>query len=308
MIFFFCGPNTFASRRKMDEIVARYTKKTGSDFGLERINGSEVSYKDLEAALLAVPLLSSSRLVIIDRLSENKAVSPRVEELLDKIPESTVAIFYEAEVDERSLYFKAMHKKAKGVKFAQPDKNQLAAWIGREVEKLGGKVDRPTIHLLIERAGEDQWRLEQEIVKLVSYQKEVTVDVIEKLVVSNEHQDVFKLVEAVAGHQTKKALGVYRGLLSDQVGEVYILSMIIWQLRNLLLAKTAGNLTPPELAKKAGMSPYVAGKVMAARRNYEEEDLKEAYLLAIDTDYRVKSGQGEPSWLVEDLIYKLSSR
>lgn len=292
----------------MQEIIARYTKKTGSDFGLERINGAEVSYKELEGALLAVPLLSSSRLVIIDRLSENKTVKERVEELLDKIPESTVAIFYEAEVDERSLYFKAMHKKAKGVKFGQLDKNQLAAWVKREVEKHGGSIERLEIHSLIERAGDDQWRLEQEVLKLVNYQKNVTPETIDKLVVASEHQDVFKLVEAIAAHQVKKALGVYRGLLSDQANEVYILSMIIWQLRNLLLAKTAGSLTPPELAKKAGMSPYVAGKVMAARRNYEEEDLKEAYLLAIDTDYKIKSGQGEPSWLVEDLIYKLSSR
>jgi DNA polymerase III delta subunit len=83
--------------------------------------------------------------------------------------------------------------------------------------------------------------------------------------------------------------------------------MITWQLRNLLLAKTAGVSNPNELAKMAGLSPYVAGKALQKQRNLSEAMLKQAFFEAVETDYKIKSGQGDPQQLVEDLIYGVAT-
>ncbi|HSH31711.1 MAG TPA: DNA polymerase III subunit delta [Candidatus Saccharimonadales bacterium] len=307
MIFFFYGPNSFAARRKLRDMMAAYVKKTGSDFGLERVDGAATTIDGLATTLLAMPFLASSRLVIIEELSANKAVADKLGKLLERVPESTVAVFYDSEVDQRTSYFKTMLKQTKAVKFDKLAVPQLTAWIKREVEKQGGTIDRPAISLLIEAAGEDQWRLEQETIKLVSYNPTVTRETIQLLVTRSDTQTIFELVDAMTAGNIKKALVMFRGLVADKTNEIYILTMVTWQLRNLLLAKTAGPLTQSELAKRAGMSPYVAGKALVKQREFSEAALVAAFLAAIETDYSIKSGQGQADQLVENLIYRVAA-
>lgn len=308
MVFFFYGPNSFASRRKLQEMVATFVQKTGSDIGLERISGPQTDIRSLASALQATPFLSSSRLVIIEYLSQNKSAAEKVAQLLKQIPNTTVAVFYESDVDGRTTYFKTMSSLPNAVKFEPLPLSQLQAWVKREVQRLGGAIDKPTLDLLLEFASDDQWRLEQELVKLVNYRPQISAETVRELVVPNQNLDIFNLVESMSSGKTAAAIKAFHGLLSDQANEVYILSMIIWQLRNLLLAKTAGNMTSAELAKKAGMSPYVATKALDRQRGFAEETLRQSFQAAIETDYKIKTGQGEPVHLVENLIYHLSSR
>ncbi len=302
-VFFFWGPNSFAARQKLREMVDTYVKKNG-DTGLERIDGPTVDDQRLTSSLTAAPFLADSRLVIIENLGQNKTVAG-IDKLLDQIPESTVAVFFEDNADQRTSFFKTLNKKAKPVKFDTLAPPKLEVWTKQEFEKLGGKIDQPAVKKLVEITGDDQWRLNNEIQKLVNFGEVIGVKEIEELVVESPTQTIFELVDATAAGKLKEALSMYRGLLEQQLNEHYILTMLIWQLRNLVMAKLAGTITSDELAKKAGMSPYVAGKVMAKRSNYDEQTLKKAFLKAVETDYLIKSGQGESEVMVEQLIYEL---
>lgn len=281
--------------------------KTGSDMGLERIDGQNVTADVLLNALTAVPFLATSRLVIIEDLGSNKGLASKIDELIRDVPETTVALFYETEVDQRTAYYKTMISKAKPVKFESLTSSGLSRWVRLEVERLKGQIDTAAIAKLIDIVGDDQWRLEQEIMKLVNYRARVSVESVDAMVIQTPQQTIFDLVEAMSGKRVKTAVSIFRDLIAQRTNEVYILSMIIWQLRNLLLAKTAGTITQVELAKRAGMSPYVAGKALVRQRDFSEEDLQQAYLAAIRTDYELKSGQGEPEELVERLIYRVST-
>lgn len=307
MIFFFYGPNTYASRREVRKIADAYVKKTGGDLGLERVDGSETDLKALTSSLQAMPFLATSRLVIIDRLSQNKATAEAAIKLIDQIPETTVAIFYEDQPDQRTAYFKAFSKLKNAIKFELLSTHKLVQWVKTEVQNQGGEIDNQAVTLLLDLAGEDQWRLEQEITKLVNYNPEISRESVKEMVASSPTEDIFGLVEAVAVGRAGDGLKVFRDLLDQQVNEIYILSMIIWQLRNLLLAKVAGNRTPAQLAKEVGMSPYVASKAMARRNQFSEAQLKAAFLEAVETDYLIKSGQGDAEQLIENLIYNLAN-
>jgi hypothetical protein len=54
------------------------------------------------------------------------------------------------------------------------------------------------------------------------------------------------------------------------------------------------------------MSPYVAGKMMAAQSGVSEEALKQAYVAAADCEYDIKSGRIKAEAAVEQLIYRVS--
>jgi len=178
----------------------------------------------------------------------------------------------------------------------------------REAAAAGAEIERPAVGRLIDMAGEDQWRLSGEIAKLAAHHSPITVADINLLVEESHAETIFNLVEAMTAGEVGGALRLYRQLRQDGLSEVYMLSMIIWQLRNLLLAKAAGKVSPPELAKAAGMSPFVAGKALTKRHLFSEEQLKTGFLQAVDTDYQIKSGAGAADLLVEQLLYHLAGR
>jgi DNA polymerase-3 subunit delta len=262
----------------------------------------------LAAALRAAPFLASSRLVVVEGLSGNKGLGSGANggglaETLAAVPKSTVAVFVEPAIDQRTVVFKTLSKSDKVVKFEALAPTKLPVWIAAEARRLGGSIEPATARLLVEMAGGDQWRLAEEIQKLVNYDPAVTAGTVRELVEPSVEQSVFEMVEAMSAGRTAAALDGYRRLLAARQGEIYVLTMIQWQLRNLLLAKAApAGLTQAELAREAGMSPYVAGKAAAACRRHSLEALSRAYRAAADCEQDIKTGRARAEEAVERLI------
>jgi len=307
MTFFFYGPNTYALRQQVLQMMAAYEAKTGSDIGLERVDGAGVKPRELVATLQAAPFLATSRLVVVDGLANNKAISEKLADMLSAVPSSTVAVFVEREIDQRTALFKALSRADKVVKFEPLSGSQLIAWIQTEVTKLGGRIERSAAQELLNLAGDDQWRLAGELSKLVNYDAQITVETVRRLVTASIDQSVFDMVEAMTAGRSDAALRGYRRLIANKENELYILTMIQWQLRNLLLAKTAPSLTQAELAKAVGMSPYVAGKMLSAHRRHNETTLKNAYQTAAECEFDIKSGRLKPEAAVEQLVYQVAA-
>jgi DNA polymerase-3 subunit delta len=306
MIFFFYGANTYEGRQQLAKLRSQYQQKSGSDLGLERIDGSKATLNQIRAAVQAVPFLANSRLVIIEQLAANKSVSTKIADIIRDVPATTIAVFYDPAVDQRTAYFKTLSAKARTVEFGPLSQSKLVQWAQRTIGAEGGQIDRPALGRLLELVGEDQWRLSNEIVKLVQYNPHITAENVAAMVESSQVESIFNLVEAMTMGRAQEALRLYHQLREDGQSEMYILSMVIWQLRNLLLAKAAGKITPPLLAKQAAMSPYVAAKMLAKRHLYTEEQLTAVFSRAVDTDYRIKTGAGEGGTLVEQLIFEVA--
>lgn len=308
MTLFFYGPNSYARRQQLSQMMTAYVAKAGSDFGLERIDGAAVKARDLIGLLQAMPFMANSRLVVIDGVAANKAVAAKLPELLALVPVSTVTVFVEREIDQRTAAFKALSRADKVMKFEPLAGPALAAWVRHEVGELGGTADASAVRQLIELAGDDQWRLSSEVNKLVHYEPAITSANVKAMVAPSIQQSIFELVEAMTSGRVKEALATYGGLLRARESEHYVLTMVQWQLRNLLLAKTAPpGTTQAELAKAAGMSPYVAGKMLSAQRRYQDGALRRAVVAAANCEQAIKTGQLAAEAAVEQLIYQVAA-
>jgi DNA polymerase-3 subunit delta len=306
MIFFFYGPNSYARRQQVGQMIVQYTKKTGSDIGLERIDGSTVKLDTLRADIMAVPFLTTSRFVIVEGVSTNKSVTLKLPELIAMAPTSTVVVFVEREIDQRTLVFKELKKADKVMKFDQLARPQLMNWLKREVESQKATIDSSAINALLEACGDDQWRLSQEINKLANFDPVISVKAIREMVTPSVEQSIFELVESMTAGRGDVAITGYHRLLRMKESELGVLAMIQWQLRNLLLAKTAMAMSSSELAKATGMSPYVAGKMQTAQRRLTQDRLLVAFKQAADCEYDIKSGRIKGEIAVEQLIFRVA--
>ena len=306
MLFLFYGENNYAMRKKLDEMIARYLEKTGSDLGLERFDGAKIEAETLISAMTSVPFLVTSRLIITSNLSLNKTTAEAVLQSLDRVPDSSVVVFYEPNIDQRTKFFKSLKKIAKVAEFTALPLPKLIAWIRKTTLDLNGEIDSSNSQFLIEYTGNDQWRLWQELNKLVNFQKNITQDSIRALVEPSFSQTIFDLVEAVARGKTKIAITSYQGLRANKAQPLYILSMIGWQLRNLLVVKAAGGRALAKVASEAKISPFVLQKAQTVARSIPLEALQTAYLQVSKTDYQLKTTSIDADVAVEQLLVEIT--
>ena len=306
MIFFFYGANSYARNEQVNKMKAQYFKKTGSDFGFEILDGSTIKLEVLRSTLTTSPFLATSRLVVVEDISVNKLVASKLESLLPLVPSSTVVVFSEREIDKRTTIFKELSKTDKVMNFEPLSRAQLISWIKKEVSRMDATIDSSAITELLDACGDDQWRLAQEINKLANYGTAITTKSIRELVLPSVEQTIFQLVESMSAGRGDVAIKGYHRLIQMKESELGILSMIQWQLRNLLFAKSAMGMTSSELAKATGMKPYVAGKMQVIQRKVTQERLVEAFKQSVDCEQDIKSGKIPAELAVEQLIYRVA--
>lgn len=236
----------------------------------------------------------------------NKDIVASVIANLNRVPEVNVVVFYERQADQRTKGFKDLVKVTRAKKFEPLEGSRLVQWLRKTAQDKGGSFDSETAQYLIERAGNDQWRLSQEIAKLINYESKVSKDAIKQLVEPVFEQTIFDLIEAVSDGQLKRALELYQGLRNNKAEPLYILSMLGWQLHNLLIVKAAEELPASEIAKDFGMSPFVINKTRRLNGRVDFDTLNLTYDSVIETDFKLKTGGGEPDLLMEQLIINLA--
>jgi DNA polymerase-3 subunit delta len=311
MIIFFYGEDDFRLKQAIKKLKEKFISASLGDTNLAVLEGKTVAFNELVRQILAMPFLSRTRLVIIENLISDgkKDIHEKVIEFLPKVPSTTVLVFTETKPDKRTALFKKLVKADKLQEFKLLEEEQLRRWIRKELEVRSTKYEEGTITKLIEYVGNDLWRMTNEIQKLTTYNRELSTKNIELLVKSQVESDIFKMVDAVGQKNLKVALKECQNLLLTGANELYILSMIVYQYRNLLIIKdlqerSRGNVNSWALAKKACLHPYVVQKTLVQAKNFSLSDLKKSYRTLLDFDWRLKTGKIEGKAALSLLLAK----
>ena len=151
--------------------------------------------------------------------------------------------------------------------------------------------------------------IDKELEKLLCYtlKKEVIeAGDVRAVVTERPENKVFEMVDAIAGHDRKKALDLYSGLLALKEPPMRILYLLMRQFRILLAVKELSKkgYSSFDIAKKAGIPEFAVRKHQAQAGGFSEETalfmLQEGALLEED----VKTGKMQDKIAVEILIIK----
>jgi len=299
------GEDNFRAKQKIKQIKEKYVSASLGDTNLKIIEGKEVSFDQIVREIWAIPFLAKSRLLIIKNLLKEgkKDTQEKTAEFLKKIPSSTVVFFQEDGLpDKRTVLYKRLNQPGKAQEYKLLEEEQLKRWIKKEVEGRGGEIESDAVALLAEYVGPDLWRMTNEINKLIAYRLSQKPEIINiedvKLLVSPEiKSDIFKLIDAIGAKNFRAAISEYEKLLKAGENELYILSMIVYQFRNLLIVKDLIERSPRidrwQIAKKTGLHPFVVQKTLYQIKNFTLDKLKEIYGALLDFDVAIKTGKME---------------
>jgi DNA polymerase-3 subunit delta len=326
MFIFLYGEDTFLSSRKLQEIVNGYKKVHKTGLNLIYFDCQNSDFEEFQNSVQSVSMFQEKKLIILRNAFLNTFFKDK---FLDWAPnchserseesQSIVVIYENQVVKKTDKLFKFLKSKAKIQEFSFLVGVKLQNWVDKEFEKYGTRIDFAARAKLINFVGSDLWQMSQEIRKLCAYagssslrggvlpDAAIFAHDVELLVIPKIETDIFKTIDAIALNNKKLAFLLLHKHLAKGDAPLYLLSMINFQFRNLLVVRDFterhGNVYGS--VRIPGMHPYVAQKSLAQARNFTFDKLKKIYykLLAIDTG--IKTGRVEPRMALDMLIIQI---
>jgi DNA polymerase III delta subunit len=128
MVITLTGENNFGWQQALAQIIDDFVSEYGN-LALERLDGQEASFEQLQAALTSPPFLAARKLVVLRGPSANKQFVEKFEQILAGIPDTTNAVLVELKLDKRLNYYKVLKKETDFREFPVLDVGGLAHWL-----------------------------------------------------------------------------------------------------------------------------------------------------------------------------------
>lgn len=328
MIIFLYGPDTYRSRQKLNGIIERYKNIHKSGLNLKYYDFETENFQDFQDNFQQTSMFKEKKLMVLENSFSNPDFKEKFLENSERFLSSgNIILFYEQgkinQVMEKDPLFKFLKNKAQSQEFKLLGGQQLKNWAKKEFANYKCKIGEKPLENLIEFIGNDLWRFSNEISKLASFKSEIPtssrlsrdkIDIKEEdvklLVKPKIETDIFETIDFLGLKDKKRALELIKKHLEKGDHPLYLLSMINYQFRNLLMIRAQPEediqmLRINDLSRKTGIHPYVVRKTIQQAKKFTFEELKKIYQKIFQADLDIKTGKIDPETAIDLLIAEI---
>ncbi|MEY4744390.1 MAG: hypothetical protein RL272_335 [Candidatus Parcubacteria bacterium] len=320
MFFLLYGEDTYRSKKKLAAMRERFSAtRDASGLNTRALRAKEDDIDAVSEAVFASPFLAEKKLVVLEGyLRAPAADQERIEAMLGRKPESTVAIFFE-DVGAAGLSKSPLLPFLARQKFTE----ECTALTGAQIERAlvdecasqGVTLPPKTARAILSVVGEDSWQLHEEASKLCAYAKAtgataVTDAAVGLLVAGAREESLFALIDACTEGRCADAMSMLERLLDTGTSELQVVAMLEKQYRTLIAAADfieRGERDKNVVAKRLGIHPFPAGKAMAAARRHSPASLRARYGVLLEIERQMKTSAGAPNALLGLFMAKMAA-
>lgn len=304
MITTLTGENGVALQDELHKMIQEFVNQYGT-MALEQIDGQSAEYQVLYDAVTSLPFLVPKKLVVLRSPSSQEAWLHNAERLLSNVADATEIILVEPKLDKRTGYFRFLKAATDFRPYPPLDGPQLIRWLSGYAAAQHGTLSATDSRYLVERVGQNQQLLKNEVDKLLLLDPHITRTAIDLLTDKTPQSTIFELLDAAFSGHSERALALYKEQRTLKVEPQQILAMVTWQLHILAIAKTVGTRSVDEVAKAAKIHPFVLRKSMASVRQRSFAELKDYVAQALQLDVTLKSQALNPDDALQLFLLKL---
>lgn len=312
MIIFLYGEDTYRMREKLKEITDSYKKAHKSGLNFKYFDCQEISnediFSDFKNGFRQTSMFREKKLAVITNpISDPGFKEKFLEEGKNFLKSEDIILFYqEGKVSKNDSLFKFLNKNAKSQEFKLLEGQNLKKWVKKEFGKYETKIEEKALEELLEYVGNDLWRMANEVRKLASYKPKGTIKIkdIREQIRSKIETDIFKTIDAISQKNKKQALKLVHKHLEKGDSPLYLLAMINYQFRNLLIVKDfiEKHKTYSAILKGSGLHPFVVKKSYFQSQQFSFKELKKIYQKIFQIDLNIKTGKIEPELALDMII------
>lgn len=259
-----------------------------------------------------LPFFAEHRLILIEDSGFFKNACPELAEYLPHMPQETIMLFVEDEVDKRSRMFKTVRQIGRAVELSRQDADTLRKWIAGIVRREKKKVTAGAMERFLEMAGDDMENIAHELEKLLSYTMDkdaIELSDVEAVCTVTTENRIFDMIRAVTERKQRQALGLYYDLLSLKEAPMRILFLLARQFNQMLQIRALRDqgLDASAIAGKTRLAPFIVKRSLGQAERYSQEALLQIVRDCVKAEEDVKTGKLSDRLAVELLLVQCSA-
>ena len=314
MILFLYGKDTYRMHEKLKEIIRHYNEIHKSGLSLRYFNCQELNnsaFNSFKDEIHQISIFQEKKLAVVSNPFTSLDFKEKfLKEAENFLESSHIILFYEqGEVNKKEKLFKFLEKKAQCQEFKLLSGRQLKNWAEKKIKERKTEINPEALEALCSYIGDDLWRMSNEIEKLASFRPGGVIEKkdVQLLVRPKLETDIFKTIDAVSQKDKKQALKLLYKHLEKGDSPLYLLSMINYQFRNLLIVKDLVEKQEAygAISKKSGLHPFVMRKSYYQSQKFSFLELKKIYRSIFQADNNIKTGKIEPAAALDMLTVEI---
>lgn len=298
-----------------EEYLKRYYRENlkyciledSDDMNFSKFENKGIDLNEVQSIADTLPFFSEHRLIIIQDSGLFKS-SNDFADYLEHMPDSTIIVFVEKEIDKRNKLYKYINKNGIAAEIKVKDSEEVLNWAAKRLKESGKIFTRKTMEYFLQRVDNNLYNLSNEIEKIAAYtvgREEITIADIDAVCPAYLQNHIFQMVDAVGAGDTDKALKLYNELIELKEAPSYILYMLIRHFNILLQIGSMGNAPKNQVASKIGISPYFVGNYQRQSSRFSGKQLKQALDNSLEIEQKFKTGVLDDQIGVELLLIEL---
>lgn len=302
------GPEELLLRRAADTVLAEL-RAQGGRLDVTDLRASELKEGDLPD-LRTGSLFGDPRAVLIRDAQElpAHASGALLAELDGAPPEATVILLASGTGRIQKLATKV--KQLGGRTDITPprdwDDKGWARLVTEEFRRHQRTADSSAVGAILAHAGTDVSGIAEKVSQVAAAAPAgpVTGEHVDALVVGHGSRGSFAVADAMCNRNPTQALELLRGVLESGDDPVMVLGALVYRLRSIVAV--AGSIEPKSVG--LNVSPAMAKRLQAVRRNFGPGELTRAYRCLADADVQIKSGELPARLVIERAVVAVATR
>ena len=278
-----------------------------------RFEGKQADVPSIASIAETMPFFQDRRLILLEDTGFLKKASDDFLEILKSLPDTTVIVMVEQEVDKRNKVYKYIKDHGYICECTAPDEKQLMTWGAGLLSKRGKKIRQNDLSYLLSLTSSDMNQLKNELNKLADYvgdREIVEREDIDEIITVEITNHIFEMITAMASKNQKQAMSLYDQLLALKEPPMRILFLIARQFQLMAQMKDMKDhgKSSKEMGSAGGLSPFIAEKYVKQAQSFSKKQLLANLEECALAEEMVKTGQWIDRVSVELLIIKFSSK
>lgn len=281
--------------------------------------GSDFTAREVIDLAETLPFFAPRRVILFESTGLwGREMTQEADALADYFgtqPETTFFVFSEPGIDrKRRLYTRMAGGKAGGASILACENVEdatLRKWIQARLRREGKTIDGAVLALFRQYAGDDMMNIASETDKLIAFlgdRQAVTSEDIRAICTPVVQDRIFEMIDAIAGGERERSMGIYTDLIRLQTPPQVILSLLQKQYSRLLQIRELQGQTrdTAEIARVAGLPVWMLRRLYPLAGRYRSAAQLERILDAcVQADADYKSGRMTDRIALELLITAL---
>ncbi|WP_053367199.1 DNA polymerase III subunit delta [Bacillus sp. FJAT-27245] len=236
----------------------------------------------------------------------------RLEAYLKEPAPYTILVFFAPyeKLDERKKLTKELKRVAVTAELKKLSDQELKHWIAGQAKRKGFSIEPEAVEIVAALAGSNLFMLSNELDKLALYAGpggKVDGPTVEMLIPKSLEQNIFSLTDKVVQRKTADALRIYYDLIKQNEEPIKILALLAGQFRLIYQIKELARkgYGQQQIAGLLKVHPYRVKMAAGLAGRFSDEELTGMIGQLAEADYKMKTGGADKSLLVEMFLMKL---